>query len=208
MQSFLLLLLAGAFVVACIWFLHRSQKRHTVETADLTAPLDALDKGQLSELVGGTVQPSEAASAADNWVVQIRTLRESGQLDAALSMSKAQFPKAQAFQQAAIILRQQIRHELDHSRPVDAILRELFQTAALADLFRTTSSHKPLDPQAALNAVRNQSFHYANIGHLRLKLLNKSDVRALEQLWGNPEVHRHTEEVLGEDWLKWCRAPG
>lgn len=207
MQSFLLLLLAGAIVAACIWFLHRSQRRHTVETADLTAPLDALDKGQLSDFVGSD-QPTESAVADNNWVAQIRTLRESGQLDAALSMSKAHFPKTQAFQQAAIILRQQIREELDHSRPVDAILRELFHTAALADLFRTTSSHKPLDPLAALDAVRNRSFQYAAIGHLRLKLLNKSDARALEQLWGNPGVHRHTEEVLGEDWLKWCRAPG
>lgn len=208
MQSFLLLLLAGAFVAACIWFLRRSQQRHTVETADLTAPLDALDKGQLSEIVG-VAQPAEAPAAADNnWLAQIRSLREGGQLDAALNMSKAHFPKTQAFQQAAIILRQQIREELDHSRPVDAILRELFHTAALADLFRTTSSHKPLDPQAALNAVRNRTFQYAAIGHLRLKLLNKSDVRALEQLWGNPGVHRHTEEVLGEDWLKWCRASG
>jgi hypothetical protein len=209
MQSFFLLLLAGAVVAACIWFLHRSQKRHTVETADLTAPLDALDKGQLSDFVGSGAQQAETAATADNnWLAQIRTLRESGQLDAALSMSKAQFPKTQAFQQAAIILRQQIREELDHSRPVDAILRELFHTAALADLFRTTSSHKPLDPQGALNAVRNLSFQYAAIGHLRLKLLNKSDVRALEQLWGNPDVHRHTEDVLGEDWLKWCRTPG
>jgi hypothetical protein len=210
MQSFLLLLLAGAVVAACIWFLHRSQKRHAVETADLTAPLDALDKGRLSELVGTPAPQGEAGTAAadNNWLAQIRTLRESGQLDAALGLSKAQFPKTQAFQQAAIILRQQIREELEHSRPVDAVLRELFHTAALADLFRTTSSHKPVDPQAALNAVRNLNFQYAAIGHLRLKLLNKSDVRALEQLWGSPDVHRHTEEVLGEDWLKLCRATG
>ena len=58
---------------------------------------------------------------------------------------------------------------------------------------------------AALAAVRNLPFSYAAIGHLRLKLLNKSDVRALEQLWGNPAAHRHVEDVLGEDWLLWCR---
>ena len=87
------------------------------------------------------------------------------------------------------------------------MLRELYHTAALADLFRTSSSHKPQDPQAALAAVRTRKFTYAELGHARLKLLNKSDVRALEQLWGAPPVHRHAEDVLGDDWLAWCRAP-
>jgi hypothetical protein len=206
MQSFFLVLLGLAFLGACIWFLHRIQLRRTVENADLTAPLDALDEGRLPELVG--TQPQAVAAGDNNWLAQIRSLRESGHLDAALSQSKAHFPKTQAFQQAAIILRQQIREGLDHFQPVDAQLRELFHTAALADLFRTSSSHKPHDPQAALAAVRDLSFQYSAIGHLRLKLLNKSDVRALEQLWGNAAAHRHVEEVLGEEWLKWCRAPG
>lgn len=204
MQSFLLLLLAIAVLGACIWFLHRIQLRRTAENADLTAPLDAFDAGRVPDFAGA--QPPPAAD--NNWLVQIRSLREGGQLDAALVMSKAHFPKTQAFQQAAIILRQQIRDGLDRFQPVDALLRELFHTAALADLFRTSSSHKPADPQAALAAVRNLTFQYPAIGHLRLKLLNKSDVRALEQLWGNPSAHRHVEEVLGEDWLKWCRPPG
>jgi hypothetical protein len=221
MQSFVFLLLAAAIVAACIWFLHRAQRRRTVETAELTAPLDALDNSQLRDIVGDGAQKDAQMEAqkdaqkkdtavltdSSSWLGQIRVLRESGQLDAALSMSKAHFPKTQAFQQAAIILRQQIREGLEHSRPVESALRELFHTAAIADLFRTNSSHKPQDPQAALAAVRDLSFHYAAIGHLRLKLLNKSDVRALEQLWGNPGAHRHVEEVLGEDWLKWCRAP-
>ena len=210
MQSFLLLLLGIAIVGACIWFLHRIQLRRTVENADLTAPLDALDDTRLPDFAGAQA-PVAAASAAiaaandNNWLAQIRTLREGGQLDAALGMSQAHFPKTQAFQQAAIILRQQIREGLEQFHPVDPLLRELFHTAALADLFRTSSSHKPVDPQAALAAVRNLTFSYPAIGHLRLKLLNKSDVRALEQLWGNPSAHRHVEEVLGEDWLKWCR---
>lgn len=215
MQSFLLLLLGIIVVTACIWFLHRIQLRRTVENADLTAPLDALDDSRLPDFAGAQVAASEttataatttAAAAANdnNWLAQIRTLRESGQLDAALNISKTHFPKTQAFQQAAIILRQQIREGLEQFQPVDPLLRELFHTAALADLFRTSSSHKPGDPQAALAAVRNLSFSYPAIGHLRLKLLNKSDVRALEQLWGAPSAHRHVEEVLGEDWLKWC----
>lgn len=199
MQSVLVLLLLFAFLGACIWFLHRIQRRRTVETVERTAPLPALDPSQGLDFSSGS------ATANDHWQGQIRTLRDSGRLDAALTLSKAHFPKTQAFQQAAIVLRQQIRHTLDHFQPADTLLLELFRTAALADLFRTSSSHKPLDPMAALAAVRDLPFSYAAIGHLRLKLLNKSDVRALEQLWGNPAAHRHVEDVLGETWLHWCR---
>ena len=205
MQSFFLLLLAIAFLGACIWLLHRIQLRRTVENADLSAPLDALDEPPLPDFSGVQAQ---AAAADNNWLAQIRNLREGGQLDAALDMSKAHFPKTQAFQQAAIILRQQIRAGLDQFQPVDTLLRELFHVAALADLFRASSSHKPVDPQAALAAVRTVTFQYPAIGYLRLKLLNKSDVRALEQLWGSPSAHRHVEEVLGEDWFRWCRQAG
>lgn len=205
MQSFLFFVLALAVLGGCIWLLHRIQLRRTVENADLTAPLEALDASPLPDFAGTPSQP--AAAAGDTWLAQIRSLRESGQLDAALGLSKAHFPKTQAFQQAAIILRQQIREGLEQFQPVETPLKELFHVAALADLFRSSSSHKPQDPLAALAAVRNLSFHYAAIGHQRLKLLNKSDVRALEQLWGSPAAHRHVEEVLGEDWLKWCRPP-
>lgn len=150
---------------------------------------------------------SDDAPATDNWLAHIRSLRDSNQLDAALAASRAQFPKTQAFQQAAIILRQQIREALEKFQPAEALLRELYHTAALADLFRTSSSHKPHDPLAALAAVRGHTFQYAELGYLRLKLLNKSDVRALEQLWAAPAMHRHTEDLLGEEWLTWCRKP-
>ena len=199
MQSALIFLLLLAFLGACIWFLHRIQLRRAGETAERTAPLPALDASQMLELGGGP------APTPENWQGNICALRENGHLDLALALSREHFPKTQAFQQAAIVLRQQIRHTLDQFHPADALLLELFRTAALADLFRTSSSHKPLDPMAALAAVRNLPFSYAAIGHLRLKLLNKSDVRALEQLWGNPAAHRHVEDVLGEDWLLWCR---
>lgn len=256
MQSFALLLLGFAVLGACIWFLHRSQLRRTVENADLSAPLDALDNAPLPDFAGtvrqsapviaenpaapgpameaaatvsvadtgaaSILEPVPAAdstpasttaasgastAASDNWLAQIRSLRETGDLDAALALSRTQFPKTQAFQQAAIILRQQIRETLEKFQPADHLLRELYHTAALADLFRTSSSHKPVDPQAALAAVRTRTFQYNALGHLRLKLLNKSDVRALEQLWGAPEIHRHTEDLLGDEWLKWCRKP-
>ncbi|MEY4643089.1 MAG: hypothetical protein RLZZ227_3083 [Pseudomonadota bacterium] len=206
MPPFLVVVLLCAFLGACIWFLHRTQVRRTVETADRAAPLPALDDGKLPDFVATPPTVAVAAAAAnDNWLGEIRSLRDSDQLDAALALSRAHFPKTQAFQQAAIILRQQIRSGLDQFQPVGHLLVQLFHTAALADLFRSSTSHKPLDPAAALAAMRDMSFQYATIGHMRLKLLNKSDVRALEQLWGNPTTHRHVEDVLGEAWLKWCR---
>lgn len=148
-----------------------------------------------------TVAPARLADhtpVADNWLLQARSLREGGDLDAALALCRAHFPRSQAFQQAAVVLRQQIRDCVEQLHPAGHLLRELYHTAALADLFRGGSHWKPAEPQDALARVKDTDFSYASLGHQYLRLLNKGDVRALEQLWGQPATHRHAEELLGE----------
>jgi hypothetical protein len=148
-----------------------------------------------------------ALTSTENWLLRVRTLRENGQLDAALTLCRTHYPRSQAFQQAAVILRQQIRDCIEQMHPAAQLLRELYRTAALADLFRGGSHWKPLDPQMALAQLGATDFNYANLGHQYLRLLNKSDVRVLEQLWGHPAAHRHAEELLGEHWRTLCTKP-
>jgi hypothetical protein len=152
--------------------------------------------------------PGSALASTENWLHRVRILRENDQLDAALTLCRTHYPRSQAFQQAAVILRQQIRDCIEQKLPAAQLLRELYRTAALADLFRGGSHWKPLDPQVALAQLDDTDFSYANLGHQYLRLLNKSDVRALEQLWGHPATHRHSEELLGEDWRTLCTKPG
>lgn len=205
MLSVLLWLLLLVCVVCSIWLLHRNQRRRSRETAELNAPLPGLDNPALPDFGQA---PAAAPPGSDNWLAQSRSLRENGQLDTALLLCRNHYPRAQAFQQAAIILRQQIREAVEQLQPANHLLRDLYRTAALADLFRSGNLHKPGDPHAALELVQHSDFSYQTLGHLHLKLLNKSDAKALEQLWGSPATHRHAEDLLGQTWLDLCNPGG
>jgi hypothetical protein len=205
MLSVLLWLLLFTSIVCIIWLLHRNQRRRSREIAELNTPLPGIDNPGLPDFGSGT--DATAPLSSDNWLANTRALRENGQFDAALALCRSHYPRAQAFQQVAIILRQQIREAVEQLQPANHLLRDLYRTAALADLFRTSNLHKPTDPHTALEQVQHSDFSYQALGHLHLKLLNKSDAKALEQLWGSPASHRHTEELLGESWLALC-SPG
>lgn len=228
MSSFLILLLVAGFVAACIWLLHKNQRRRLLDTVERTAPLPALqdqtlpdfgtaeataapliadsfpaalstdaDAAPIADADTGADAENASAAGSDNWLARIKTLREANDTHQALALCIDYAPRVQAFQQAAIILRGQIREQLDQRLPADALLHDLYRTAVLADVFRTTNPRKPADPEAALATLLAQDFPYQKIGHRQLKLLNKSDVRLLEQVWGAPAAHRHAEDVLG-----------
>lgn len=146
-----------------------------------------------------------ASNAGNHWLNQVKRLREKGDSDAALALCEQYYPRVQAFQQAALILRQQIRERVEQHRPANDCIRQLYRVAALADLYRSNNPLRPRDPQAAWNTVAGQDFDYQRLGTRELRLLTKSDIRHLEQLWGRPVAHLHAEEVLGEQWQLLCR---
>lgn len=141
----------------------------------------------------------------DSWLDQVKRLRELDELPAALQLCQQQYPRIQAFQQAAVILRQLIRLLIEQHKPVVAEVRQLYRIAVLADLYRNSNPLKPRDPQATLNSLLTIEFEYKHIGTRLLRLLTKSDIRHLEQLWGKPLGHQHAEETLGPQWQELCR---
>jgi hypothetical protein len=201
MSSFLIVLLSAGFVAVCIWLLHKNQRRRTLDTVERTAPLPALGNDALPDF-GNT--EAAAPVTADNWLARIKTLRDTGAATEALALCQAHYPRAQAFAQAAITLRQLLRECVEQHLPAEQLLGELFRTAALADLFRNGNPIRPADSAAAQAALQNTTFSWSAIGHNQLKLLNKSDVRMLEQAWGSPTAHRHVEDVLGMQWQAIC----
>jgi hypothetical protein len=202
MLSFFVLLLLLIITAVVILVLRKNQQKHARETADRTAPLPAL----------GEVLPDFAPSAAitkpdfdvdvdagvvktsDNWQLQVRTLRDSQQYDAALEVCRIQLPKAQAIQQAAIILRQQLKISQENNLPFDHLLENLYNLAALADVYSGTR-HKASSLNQIMATLHNGKEKYPVMGYQKLKLLNKSDIRLLEQAWGKPATHRRAEEV-------------
>lgn len=200
-----LLLLAFLLTAGIIIGLHRNEMLKRKDIIDRSAPLASVDFSflQQDERPQGADGAEEGAQE-EPWQGQVRRFREAGDLAAALALCRRQYPRIQAFQQAAVILRQQIRELIEQHKPVSAELLELYRLAVLADLYRTSNTVKPLDPAKTLQALKDVRFDYQAIGSRRLRLLTKSDIRHLEQLWGRPRMHQHAEQALGAQWQQLC----
>jgi hypothetical protein len=213
----LICLLLALLTAAIIVLLHRDQARKRAEIADLTAPLTAPDlpleaspapamPDLLADVPVFTASLAGSDPAAtEQWQEQLRQLRDAGQIDAALQLCRQLFPRIQAFQQAAVLLRQQIRTQLEQHQDARRQLRELYRIAVMADLYRSSNPQKPRDARHTLQQLLQLEFDYRSIGTRHLRLLTKSDIRHLEQLWGRPEAQRHAEDCPGLDWAGLCK---
>jgi hypothetical protein len=201
--------MAAVLLAGIILFLHKSQQQNRREVAERSAPLAGLEGDFRISTPPATADEDipviAPAGTGNNWLNQVKRLREKGDADAALALCEQHYPRVQAFQQAALILRQQIRELVEQHRPAHDCIRELYRVAAFADLFRSNNPHKPRDPQAAWQSLSALDFDYRRLGTAELRLLTKRDVRHLEQLWGRPQAHLHAEEVLGGQWQALCR---
>jgi hypothetical protein len=131
--------------------------------------------------------PATPTLGNEHWQEQLRTLRDAGALDAALTLARAHFPRLHALQQAAVILRQQVRQGIERQQSVAYLLGELYDTALVAALPRSKTA-----PNLATFGA-NSAERYRRLGYEHLKLLNKNDVRYLRQLWGEPERHQSVD---------------
>ena len=195
MLSFFLLLLLLIVTVLVLLVLRKNQQKHAKETADRTAPLPALGDDIVPDFGTAPLDPASSSAAMDNWQLQVKNLRANQQYEDALQVCKTQFPQAQAIQQAAIILRQQIKINQENNVSFDQLLQRLYSLAALADMYSNGSQHKASAITQLLSAMHNIKEKYKLLGYQELKLLNKTDARLLEQCWGKPDAHRHAEEI-------------
>jgi hypothetical protein len=228
------LVITIALLALVVWWLQRHERQNRLESIDRSGELPPLSTSGLPDFshlqrpaespttatvstpAATAVEPGfvltppiargnrlEAASSL--WQDQVKKLKDNGEFELALVLCQQQFPKAQAFQQAAILLRLQMKQLLEQQQDITPFLARLYRCAVLADLFRSGASHKPLNPRQALKALASHEFQYQDVGHRHLKLLSKSDSRLLEQRWGEPASHLHAEHTLGPLWENLCR---
>jgi hypothetical protein len=217
---FLLFLLLALLTAAVIALLHRFQLKNRTEIVDRTAPLTTVDLsfGDPVDTAAPSPPPAEAmpdvpvftaatppAPSTDNWQEQVKQLREAGNDEAAVALCREHFPRIQAFQQAAIIMRQLLRTHLEANRSVVHEMKELYRIAVMADLYRNSNPVKPVDALRTLQQLQQRDFDYNAIGTRHLRLLTKSDIRHLEQMWGRPRQHAHAEDCSELAWPDLCR---
>jgi hypothetical protein len=223
---FILFLLLALLTAGIIALLHRNQLKNRTEVVDRSAPLAAVDLSFVAAASPPTTThhapvtaPAEPVTdvpvftatmaaepaAGDNWQEQLKRLRDSGDDEAAVALCRQLFPRIQAFQQAAIILRHLIRAQIDANHSVVKELKELYRIAVMADLYRNSNTIKARDGRSTLQQLLLLEFDYNLIGTRHLRLLTKSDIRHLEQLWGRPQQHMHAEDCPSLHWADLCQ---
>ena len=216
MQNLFLIAFVVLVIVAIIHALHRYQLRERREHADRSAPLSTpplsfADAAEEETVAAEAPAESESGAGAQEseeggpWLWEIKRLRERGDFAEALARSRARHPRVQAYQQTLVTLRAEIKLAQRDGRSLQPMLSSLYRHAALADLFRHDSPCRPdpdnpLAPRLAALAAERLDLPWPLIGYRRLRLLTRTDIRLLTEAWGEPDAHRHAEEVEREAW--------
>ena len=129
------------------------------------------------------------------WLAEVNALKSDGDMAAALSRCRREFPLWGAYNQACIILRAQLKETPASDPREDALLRELHTLAATAELLHDKSGDTPTLSlgqirQLDLSQLDELDFPYAAIGYAHLRLIRKSDIRLMQARWGRPEQHQ------------------
>ena len=230
-----LIILAIALLIAIVWALHRNQQQHNEESVDRNAPLPPLelrDNEQVSaeDILGietgapvpaRQANPVPAAAAAqpgaltENWLETSRSLLQDEAFEAAIAACEPALPPMGAFRQICQILRARMRAQRKAGKAFEETLATLYHYAALADFFHARgSAGKPLS-SAALKHInfaqwKDLDAPYPDLGYENLALLSKTDIKALQELWGEPQGHAHLRELHMARWqsLQASQTPG
>ncbi|MDT8399575.1 MAG: hypothetical protein RQ899_13270 [Pseudomonadales bacterium] len=221
MQIFLTALILGLLIAFLIRELHKFQVRATHKTIDETTPLPPLEPapgssnepkpGPLPVASSSTLAETSSHRPAGTWQDKVKTARNQDAYAQALALCSAQYPKIEAFQQALITLRAEIKTRRKQQLPIADTLLTLYRTAVLADLLRSdmvlNADSSSLDMSAFASACLAEfDFPYRHIGYQKLRLLNKTDCKRLVECWQEPDTHRHADEFLGSDWSRFVAS--
>jgi hypothetical protein len=153
-------------------------------------------------------EPAETeARQSEHWLEKISQLKKANKLDEALTICESEFPLWSAYQQAALIHRAKVKNALKTGEPVDPALQGLYQLATTAEFLHgrikglpdlTLSQLKHLK----LERLNELDMPYLTIGYLELRLIKKTDIKLLNDLWGKPDSHQSPREVHREYWLE------
>lgn len=236
MSIVLSLLLAALLLAAIVYVLHKNQRKENAESIDRSDPLPPLERSLVdrvetetpddqSENLAPKARPSVKSSqrnqtiaakpaeptvvkakSAKNWQEQCKTLRDAKSFDEALDVCARHYPQLNAYKQACLVLRAQLRANRGKNFDEQESLRELFRLAATAAFFHEKNEHLPPPMTAArLKELAQDQWNtlqcdYQDIGYQHLNLLTTTDCKLLIAAFGEPAQHRHMREVNISIW--------
>ncbi|MDX1490056.1 MAG: hypothetical protein R3332_02130 [Pseudohongiellaceae bacterium] len=223
----------AAVLAGIVYFLHSNQEKQKIESAERSDPLPPLEKNLLDsveqehspdsfELTSPTIssaatKPSRSSKKQSNakpapgngWLEQCKEMRDSKRFDEAIALCEPHYPQLNAFKQACLVLRAQIRDmrkAQEDEQAVRAKLVELHRLACCSAFFHEKADELP-PPLTAnklkeLEAQQWQAINtdYESIGYEHIPLLTVTDQKLLGEILGQPRAHEHMRQYNSELW--------
>jgi hypothetical protein len=140
------------------------------------------------------------------WADRIKKLR--GEPEKRLALAIANLPLPASFREAAIASRALIRDKRKQKIKYDEELALLYWLAAI-NSFSIPYSDVLKEPGYNVvesvpgKKLKGLPFSYQSLGYKKLELLNKTDVKWLSELWGEPEEHITLHEMHNDIWREY-----
>ena len=223
MLALLPILFAMALLGLTVYALHRYQTMKVEFNVDRNVPLLPLDIGANSSRPVVEIKPSSSTQSkppaaakppaqtepvgatAKSWQGAVTALKNAGNYAEATRLCEQQLPLWGAYNQLCMLIRSEMKATLHDPKAQSLHIARLFKTACIAEFLHDKSrdSDKLLNNQLReldLSEVSRLDFPYVEIGYAHLRLIRKSDIKHMVELWGRPAHHRTPREYHAAWW--------
>ena len=140
------------------------------------------------------------------WADRIKNYR--GKPAERLRIAIENLPIPAAFREAAIAIRTLIREKHNSIKSHEEELTLLYWLAAVESFSVAYSDVLQMPGYNVIESIpgkiiKNLPFSYHNLGYEKLKLLNKTDVKWLCEIWGEPKYHSTMHHMHIDVWRKY-----
>ena len=152
-----------------------------------------------------TQKPKTASVSPKSWQDTVAKLKNAGNFTEAAQLCEQQLPLWGAYSQLCMLTRSEMKASSLESEAMERYTARLFKTAAIAEFLhdKSADSVKLTNGQLRkldLDAINNLDFPYAEIGYAHLRLIRKSDIKYMVELWGRPGNHCTPREFHSVWW--------
>lgn len=236
MLALLSILLAMALLGLTVYALHRYQTMEVEFNVDRSAPLPPLGKNTsepasetdtrnevsrpalpraetkpATTKVAKKQSKTSPAPAVKSWQDTVAKLKNAGKYQEAVELCEQQMPLWGAYNQLCMLIRGEIKESSRDAKDRDQLVAKLYNTAAIAELLHDKSpdSEKLTNQQLRkleLSSISALEFPYSEIGYAHLRLIRKSDIKHMVELWGRPANHRVPREYHAAWWREHVKS--
>lgn len=231
MLALLSILFAMLLLGLTVYALHRYQTMEVEFNVDRSVPLPPLDieagtprqvvetptsaiKTESKPAATAKPDPKKTKSApvsAKSWQEAVTKFKNAGDYPAATRLCEQQMPLWGAFNQLCMLIRSEMKALPQNPNTHASHIARLYKTAAIAEFLHDKSkdSDKLSNNQLRkldLSAISALDFPYAEIGYAHLRLIRKSDIKHMVELWGRPVNHRTPREFHSAWWQKQVKS--